>query len=72
MRLTVTPEDGARLEESPEDRAERKQRALARLAAFSERMARQAAGGGVVVDVCPKHGTWFDAGELRAGRAFPI
>lgn len=23
----------------------------------------------VVVDVCPAHGTWFDAGELRAAAA---
>jgi Zn-finger nucleic acid-binding protein len=35
----------------------------------SERMMRQAAGGGIVVDVCKKHGTWFDAGELRAALA---
>ena len=25
---------------------------------------------GVIVDVCPTHGTWFDAGELEAARAF--
>lgn len=25
---------------------------------------------GVIVDICPTHGTWFDAGELEAARGF--
>lgn len=45
LAVLVTPEDAARLEERPEDRVERKQRALARLAAFSERMAREYPSG---------------------------
>jgi prevent-host-death family protein len=41
LAVLVTPEDAARLDESAEDRARRVDRALARLAAFSERMARE-------------------------------
>jgi prevent-host-death family protein len=40
LAVLVTPEDAARLEESAEERARRMARALERLAAFSERMAR--------------------------------
>jgi prevent-host-death family protein len=40
LAVLVTPEDAARLEESAEERARRVERALTRLAAFSERMAR--------------------------------
>ena len=45
LAVLVTPEDAARLDESPEDRAERKRRALARLAAFRDRMARRYPSG---------------------------
>ena len=36
LAVLVTPEDAARLEESPEDRARRKERTLTRLAAFAQ------------------------------------
>lgn len=45
LAVLVTPEDAARLDESPEERATRKQRTLARLAAFRERMAREYPAG---------------------------
>jgi prevent-host-death family protein len=45
LAVLVTPEDAARLDESLEDRTERRQRALARLAAFGERMAREQPSG---------------------------
>ena len=45
LAVLVTPEDAARLEESSEERATRKQRTLARLAAFRERMAREYPAG---------------------------
>ncbi len=35
----------------------------------AERMQRRAAGGGVIVDVCPPHGVWFDADEFAWVRA---
>lgn len=41
LAVLVTPEDAARLDEHPEDRALRKERTLARLATFAERMARE-------------------------------
>ena len=41
LAVLVPPEDAARLDESAKERAERVERALARLAAFSERMARE-------------------------------
>lgn len=41
LAVLVTPEDAARLDEHPEDRALRKQRTLARLAVFADRMARE-------------------------------
>lgn len=41
LAVLVTPEDAARLDESAKERAQRVERALARLAAFRERMARE-------------------------------
>ena len=42
--------------------------------ACGTRMTRRNHGrvSGVIVDVCPTHGTWLDAGELEAVRAFAL